>query len=162
MYKKPNKFLAGGWSIFVSVCRKFAAQSILSERAAAGRLQIKQSVYKGLTTDEQWQNYLAWRISLRVPVLEKRANKFLSRLKNILNRASYCRNCRDCMIEYPHGVLFSQPGTRNRLAGRQKTTLILFALQQKCVGESSKATSLLLLTQKNNFRNCCRARVEFR
>ena len=156
MYKKPNKFLAGVWSIFVSVCRKFAAQSILSERAAAGRLQIKQSVDKVLTTDEQWQNYLAWRISLRVPVLEKRANKFLSRLKNILNRASYCSNCRDCMIEYLHGVLFSQPGTRNRLAGRPKNDVdfIWFETEMRWRKQYYRYA--------RNFRNCCRARVESR
>lgn len=44
-------------------------------------------------------------ISLRVPELDKRMIKFLSQLKNVLNKAAYCRNCRDCMIECPHGAL---------------------------------------------------------
>ncbi|MBR7025509.1 MAG: phosphoadenosine phosphosulfate reductase family protein [Selenomonadaceae bacterium] len=44
-------------------------------------------------------------ISLRVPELGKHMIKFLSQLKNVLNKAAYCRNCRDCMIECPHGAL---------------------------------------------------------
>ena len=44
-------------------------------------------------------------ISLRVSELDKRAIKFLSQLKNVLNKAAYCRNCRDCMIECSHGAL---------------------------------------------------------
>lgn len=44
-------------------------------------------------------------ISLRTPVLDKKTIKFLSMLKNVLNKAAYCRNCRDCMIECPHGAL---------------------------------------------------------
>ena len=44
-------------------------------------------------------------ISLRVPELDKRMIKFLSQLKNVLNKAAYCRNCRDCMIECPYGAL---------------------------------------------------------
>ena len=44
-------------------------------------------------------------ISLRVPELDKHMIKFLSQLKNVLNKAAYCRNCRDCMIECPHGAL---------------------------------------------------------
>ncbi len=44
-------------------------------------------------------------ISLRVPELDKKKIKFLSLLKNVLNKAAYCRNCRDCMIECPHGAL---------------------------------------------------------
>ena len=44
-------------------------------------------------------------ISLRLPVLDKRMIKFLSLLKNILNKAAYCRNCRDCVIECPYGAL---------------------------------------------------------
>lgn len=44
-------------------------------------------------------------ISLRVPELDKKRIKFLSLLKNVLNKAAYCRNCRDCMIECPHGAL---------------------------------------------------------
>lgn len=44
-------------------------------------------------------------ISLRVPVLDKRSIKFLSLLKNVLNKAAYCSNCRDCMVECPHGAL---------------------------------------------------------
>ena len=44
-------------------------------------------------------------ISLRVPELDRRMIKFLSQLKNVLNKAAYCRNCRDCMIECPHGAL---------------------------------------------------------
>ena len=44
-------------------------------------------------------------ISLRVPELDKPAIKFLSLLKNVLNKAAYCRNCRDCMIECPYSAL---------------------------------------------------------
>ncbi len=44
-------------------------------------------------------------ISLRVPELNKKMIKFLGLLKNVLNKAAYCRNCRDCMIECPHGAL---------------------------------------------------------
>ena len=44
-------------------------------------------------------------ISLRVPVLDKKFIKFLSLLKGILNKAAYCMNCGDCMIECPHGAL---------------------------------------------------------
>ena len=44
-------------------------------------------------------------ISLRVPELDKKWIRFLSLLKNVLNKAAYCRNCRDCMIECPHGAL---------------------------------------------------------
>lgn len=44
-------------------------------------------------------------ISLRVPVLDKNTIKFLSLLKGILNKAAYCKNCGDCMIECPHGAL---------------------------------------------------------
>lgn len=44
-------------------------------------------------------------ISLRVPELDRHMIKFLSLLKNVLNKAAYCRNCRDCMIECPHGAL---------------------------------------------------------
>ena len=44
-------------------------------------------------------------ISLRVPVLDKKFIKFLSLLKGILNKAAYCKNCGDCMIECPHGAL---------------------------------------------------------
>lgn len=44
-------------------------------------------------------------ISLRVPMLDKKFIKFLSLLKGILNKAAYCRSCRDCMIECPHGAL---------------------------------------------------------
>lgn len=44
-------------------------------------------------------------ISLRVPVLDKKFIKFLSLLKGILNKAAYCKNCGDCMIECPYGAL---------------------------------------------------------
>lgn len=44
-------------------------------------------------------------ISLRVPELDKQMIKFLGLLKKVLNKAAYCRNCRDCMIECPHGAL---------------------------------------------------------
>lgn len=44
-------------------------------------------------------------ISLRTLVFDKKTIKFLSRLKGILNKAAYCKNCRDCMIECPHGAL---------------------------------------------------------
>lgn len=44
-------------------------------------------------------------ISLRVPEIDKRIIKFLSQLKNVLNKAAYCRNCRDCVIECPHSAL---------------------------------------------------------
>jgi phosphoadenosine phosphosulfate reductase len=44
-------------------------------------------------------------ISLRMPLLDKKFIKFLSLLKGILNKAAYCRNCRDCVIECPHGAL---------------------------------------------------------
>lgn len=44
-------------------------------------------------------------ISLRVPVLDKKFIKFLSLLKGILNKAAYCKNCGDCMIECPHSAL---------------------------------------------------------
>ena len=44
-------------------------------------------------------------ISLRVPVFDKKFIKFLSLLKGILNKAAYCKNCGDCMIECPHGAL---------------------------------------------------------
>lgn len=44
-------------------------------------------------------------ISLRLPVSDKKMIKFLSLLKNVLNKAAYCRNCRDCMVECPHGAL---------------------------------------------------------
>ena len=44
-------------------------------------------------------------ISLRLPVINKKNITFLSLLKNILNKAAYCRNCRDCVIECPHGAL---------------------------------------------------------
>ncbi len=44
-------------------------------------------------------------ISLRMPVLDKKAIQFLGRLKKILNKAAYCSNCRDCMIECPHCAL---------------------------------------------------------
>lgn len=44
-------------------------------------------------------------ISLRVPVLDKKFIKFLSLLKGILNKAAYCKNCGDCMIECSHGAL---------------------------------------------------------
>ena len=44
-------------------------------------------------------------ISLRVSLLDKKTIKFLSLLKNVLNKAAYCRNCRDCVIECPYGAL---------------------------------------------------------
>ena len=44
-------------------------------------------------------------ISLRVPALGQRKIKFLGLLKKVLKKAAYCSNCRDCMIECPHGAL---------------------------------------------------------
>ena len=44
-------------------------------------------------------------ISLRVVEHDKKMIKFLALLKNVLNKAAYCRNCRDCVIECPHGAL---------------------------------------------------------
>ena len=44
-------------------------------------------------------------ISLRVPEIDKKRITFISQLKNILNKAAYCRNCRDCMVQCPHGAL---------------------------------------------------------
>ena len=44
-------------------------------------------------------------IFLCVSELDKKWIRFLSLLKNVLNKAAYCRNCRDCMIECPHGAL---------------------------------------------------------
>ena len=43
--------------------------------------------------------------SLRLSVLDKKQIKFLALLKNVLNKAAYCRNCRDCMIECQHNAL---------------------------------------------------------
>ena len=44
-------------------------------------------------------------ISLRMPEHDKKKIKFLSLLKGILNKAAYCKNCRDCVTECPHGAL---------------------------------------------------------
>lgn len=44
-------------------------------------------------------------ISLRMPVPGRRAIEFISRLKSVLSKAAYCSNCRDCVIECPHGAL---------------------------------------------------------
>ena len=44
-------------------------------------------------------------ISLRLPDLDGQTIKFLGLLRKVLNKAAYCSNCRNCVIECPHGAL---------------------------------------------------------
>ena len=44
-------------------------------------------------------------VSLRLPASNKKMIRLLSLVRNVLNKAAYCRNCRDCVIECPHNAL---------------------------------------------------------
>ncbi len=44
-------------------------------------------------------------ITLNISVKDKKMIRFLALFRNALNKAAYCKNCRICMLECPHGVL---------------------------------------------------------
>lgn len=44
-------------------------------------------------------------ITLNIPVNSKEIIRFLALFRNALNKAAYCKNCRVCMLECPHGAL---------------------------------------------------------
>ncbi|MBR5913418.1 MAG: phosphoadenosine phosphosulfate reductase family protein [Selenomonadaceae bacterium] len=44
-------------------------------------------------------------ITLNISIKDKHMIHFMSLFRNALNKASYCKNCRVCMLECPHGAL---------------------------------------------------------